>query len=101
MEKILQGHSFDFSVNAAPFGAIDGIEINIFANNTIAQKFKHPDTEGFAKLTKTGDLYEGVLTSVMTDSILGRYGIEVIAIIEDQEKKGENKEFIEVTQKPV
>lgn len=101
MEKILQGHSFSFTVNAEPFGVIDGLEINVFANNAIAQKFKYPDTNGFNKLTKTGDLYEGALTSVMTNSMLGRYGIEVIAIIEDQEKKGSSYEFIEVTQKPV
>lgn len=101
MEKILQGHSFGFTVNAAPFGVVDGVEINVFSNNTITQKFKHPDTAGFGQLTKTGDLYDGVLTSAMTNAMLGRYGIEVVAIIGNEEKKGCNYEFVEIAQKPV
>ena len=102
MEKVMQGHSVEFTVDATEFGDIEALEVHLYSNNIIAQKFKHPETAEFAPLTKNGYIYEGVLKSSMTDEMLGVYGIIPIGITgDDEDKKGYNPEFIEVTRKPL
>lgn len=83
-EKI-QGDSFTFNVDATNFGTIDGLLIEIGQNNSAKVKFKWPDTDGYEKLTKVGDVYTAAMTTAITELLLGMYDLEVTRILNGQE----------------
>ena len=100
--EILQGHSLDFTVDATNYGDTVAFEVQVYTGNAVAQKFRYPETDGFAPLVKNGYIYEGVLTSAMTDTMLGIYGLIPIGVVEvGEDKKGFNPEFVKVNQKPL
>ena len=100
--EVMQGHAFDFTLDATQLGDTEAFEAHVYASNTVVQKFRYPETAGFAALTKNGYIYDGVLTSAMTNLMLGVYGIVTIGVVAvGENKSGFAPEFVKVIQKPV
>lgn len=95
---IIQGQSLPIDVNAANFGTIDALQVEIVQGNSAKVKYKYPTTTGYEELTKVGNVYTAQLTTAISSNLLGLHKLEITAFVGTQEKKGIAEDFLMVNQ---
>ena len=99
---ILQGQNLPISIDATNFGAITALQVELSINGNAEVKFKYPETEGYNLLIIDGNNYTAILTTEITNAMLGLYRLEITAFNGDQEiAKQDKKDFLQVNQQSV